>query len=344
LKRAKQVMGSLFLSFIVIGVKSQAVPEIISILRRRKELVVIIELLQKTVERAALSTWLEDVVHDEQQRKDTLGSLGLVDHSADESAAIEAAVGTLTRFQAEVASNACEELPVAAHGKPAMHFNFDRQHGRLLCGIEIDVRGATPGMLVAFQLNCSKHSRSSSLKRTGETQVTQLEHKAVVNGHHTKVCYSVQVGGAGRSHGRTFAFRSSLLAKKSEANPLTYVMAAVPMINADKVASKTVEDADPAESSCYMRLTQPTSEPIVRIEFACLLDFKGPLPHSVEDTASLIPIATEMYQLFGMQVYFQQVLRQTLGHLGHCEEKTCRQKHAMLSECAPAAPMQEDVG
>jgi hypothetical protein len=63
------------------------------------------------------------------------------------------------------------------------------------------------------------------------------------------------------------------------------------------------------------------------------------LPHFVEDTASLITIATEMYQLFGMQVYFQQVWVQTLSlrTLRRFRKKTCRQN--MPSECARAAPI-----
>ncbi len=274
----RQVVASLLVSVVLLGFKLSAVKRLVQVSQRRAELKAALVLLEPKVEAEKLAVWLADVEHDAKQREDRI-------------AAMDAAAGRVyDMLEAEVLAKGADMFAVfeasSAGAKQLTHSvtvlysetKLDAATG-LLFGRAAAMVRATPQEIVAHMLNYDGHFNQSTIDPTVFIRAEVVEQS---NAHHTIIFNRAKLG-AGLSQ-RTFL--NSLVAKKVEDDPPTYLLVALPIAQHDKITPKDEKGAVRAENCRAFKLTEVAAG-ITKMEYTCSLNACGSIPQAFTNKVSV---------------------------------------------------------
>ncbi len=148
----RQVLGSLLVSVLLVGIKLTAANEIAQSIARRKELKANLLLLQRRLEDEDKKSWIEDVTHDTAQRQDRileLGSASGLSYTATENGLLQKGAAMLAVFEASSAG--AKQLK---HSELIMYSETKLDEAtNLLLGRAAAMVRATPQEIVVHMLN-----------------------------------------------------------------------------------------------------------------------------------------------------------------------------------------------
>jgi hypothetical protein len=137
---------------------------------------------------------------------------------------------------------------------------------------------ATPQEIAAYFLNFESRHIQSTTDSTVFIRSEAVEH---VNAHHTT--FFMRAKAAGISD-RTFL--NSIVAKKVEEDPPTYVVVGLPIARHDKIAPKDENGAVRAENCRAFKLTEVAAG-ITKLEYTCSLNLRGSIPQAFTNKVSV---------------------------------------------------------
>jgi hypothetical protein len=243
----EQVLASLLVSVVLVGVKLTAARELVHIVERRKELKGNLALLQGKLEGDDLADFLDDIAFDTAQRQETIDELSSEQVlTAAEGVAIDKGEAVFTQYgnsSAPVTQLKLSQTIARSETK------LD-EAGRFLLGrAEVEV-WASPQELVAYALNYDGRHIQSDFNPAVDACMPRIVAK--VNNHHVIVFSRKKIGFS--LSDRTFLL--SVIAKKVAENPLTYILVAVPIPQHPKITPKDEAGAVRAESFRSFRFTE----------------------------------------------------------------------------------------
>jgi hypothetical protein len=273
----RQVLGSLLVSVLLIGIKLTGANEIVQSIARRKELKANLLLLQMSLEDEGKKSWIEDVTHDTAQRQDRileLGSASGLSYTTTENEILQKGAAMFAVFE----SSSLGVKPLT-HSATVMYSEtkLDAATGLLLGRAAAMVR-ATPQEIVAYYLNIdSRHTQS-----TNDPAVfvrDELLHN--VNAHHAIKFLRCKATGISD---RTFL--NSIVAKKVQDDLPTYMVVAMPIAQHDKITAKDEKGAVRAEACRAFQLTEVAAG-ITKLEYTCSLNLRGSIPQTITNKVSV---------------------------------------------------------
>jgi hypothetical protein len=262
----------------LLGFKLSALKRLVQVNQRRTELQAALVSLQPKVEAEKLAVWLADVEHDAKQREDRIAAMdsaaGRV-YNMSEAELLAKGAGMFAAFEASSAS--AKQLPHSALILNS-ETKLDAATGLLLGRAAAMVR-ATPQEIVVHMLNYDSLYMKSIIDPTVFIRSEVVEH---VNSHQTIIFNRFKLG-AGLSQ-RTFL--NSLVAKKVEDDPLTYLLVGLPIAQHDKITPKDEKGAVRAENCRAFKLTE-VSAGITKLEYTCSLNACGSIPQAFTNKVSV---------------------------------------------------------
>jgi hypothetical protein len=271
------VVASLLVSVVLLGFKLNALKRLVQVNQRRTELQAALVSLQPKVAAEKLAIWVADVEHDAKQREDRI-------------AAMDSAAGRVyNELEAELLAKGAEMFAVfeagSADAKQLTHSatvmysetKLDAATGLLLGRAAAMVR-ATPQEIATHNLNYDSFFNESTNDQTVFIRSEVVEH---VNSHHTIVFNRCKATGLSD---RTFL--NSVVAKKVEDDPPTYVVVGRPIAQHDKITRKDEKGAVRAENCRAFKLTE-VSVGITKLEYTCSLNLGGSIPQAITNKVSV---------------------------------------------------------
>ena len=316
------MFASLLVSVLVVGIKLTAGKELVQNMERRKELKANLLLLRRRLEEEDLVDWLDDVNIDTAHRQERIEAMDSVSghiYSSVESELFQGGMGIFAMFESNDAETLQLKCSASIHRSETKH---DKASGRLLGRVEAEIR-VKPQEIVAYMLNQDSQHFKSDPESDPATTVRR-EMLEAVSPFHTILFNRKKAAGI---LNRTFL--NSGIAKKMEDNPLTYVVAWVPIASHDKITSNDEVRAVRAENYRTFRLTEVTSSR-TKIEYVCALDLKGSVPQWI---TNMVAVPQQRHPPKTMQVYFQQ-----LWPLVNCDAEDGRLVGQLLIDLVESKP------
>jgi hypothetical protein len=317
----RQVLGSLLVSVLLVGIKLTAANEIAQNVLRRKELKANLLLLQMSLEDDSLRTWIEDVTHDTAQRQDRILELGTatgLSYTTMENGLLQKGAAMFAVFEASSAG--AKQLE---HSELIMYSEtkLDEATHHLLGRAAAMVR-ATPQEIIVHVLNQDGRFSQSTIDPTVFVRYELLHN---INAHHVIIYNRVKATGLAD---RTFL--NSIVAKKVEDDPPTYMIVGLPIAQHDKIAPKDEKGAVRAENCRAFKLTEVAAG-ITKLEYACSLNLRGSIPQAITNKVSVpgqmhgappgrLPHAYTRYSPLGTTV------RESIRPLTFCGLMQCRRR------------------
>jgi hypothetical protein len=255
---------------VLLGYKFHALKLIIQVNKRRTELNASLALLQPKVDEEALVEWLDDCDHDAAQRRARIGEMLLASgrvYSTMERGAIETCLDMFTLFDSS--SDGTTQQTRSATIK-RLETKQDSATRRLLGRAEAEIRADVLDIVAKtlHALDC----RYGVSRNVADPNAVRIEVLEKVNPFHSK--------GFARYKARGMSDRSfvmSMIAKQVAEDPLTYVVAVVPIPSHDKITQQDEAGAVRAENHRSFRLTA-LAPGLTNLEYCCSLDLKGWVP------------------------------------------------------------------
>jgi hypothetical protein len=261
----------------MVGFKLNSAHEIVQLIKRRQELKVNLSMVRRLLEIEDTKAWIEDVEFDTKQREDRIAQL-------------ESASGQVYDLpEAEMLGKAAEMFAVfeatsaganqLTHSATVMYSEtkLDEATGLLLGRAAAMVR-ATPQEIVAYHLNYDSRFIQSTFDPAIFVR-SELLHN--VNAHHTIIFHRCKATGLSD---RTFL--NSLVAKKVEGDPPTYLLAGPAIAQHDKITAKDEKGAVRAENCRAFKFTEVAAG-ITKLEYACTLNLNGFVPQAITNKLAL---------------------------------------------------------
>jgi hypothetical protein len=245
--------------------------------QRRAELNAALVLLEPKVEAEKVAGWLADLEHDAKQREDRIVAMDSVAGRVFDMLEAEVLAKGADMFAVFEASSAgAKQL---THSATVMYSEtkLNAATGLLLGRAAAMVR-ATPPDIVAYMLNYDSRFLESTNDPTVFIRSEVVEH---ANAHHTIIFNRCKATGISD---RTFL--NSVVAKKVEDDPPTYVVVILPIAQHDKITPKDEKGAVRAENCRAFRLTEVAAG-ITKMEYACTLDLGGSIPQAITNKVAL---------------------------------------------------------
>jgi hypothetical protein len=271
------VVASLLVSVVLLGFKLSAAESLVQVNQRRTELKASLVLLEPKIEAEKLAVWLADVEHDEKQREDRIAAMhsdaGSV-YNVLEADLLAKGADMFAVFEASSAGT--KQL---THSATVMYSEtkLDAATG-LLFGRAAAMVRATPQEIIAYSLNYDGRFLQSTLNPTVYIRRQVVEH---VNAHQTIIFNRCTVTGISD---RTFL--NSIVAKRVEADPPTYLLVGLPIAQHDKIAPKDEKRAVRAENCKAFKLTEVAAG-ITKLEYTCSLNLRGSIPQAFTNKVSV---------------------------------------------------------
>jgi hypothetical protein len=271
--RPKQVLASLLISVLLVGIKLTAAKEMVQVIERRKELRANIALLQRVLEDRDKQVWIVDVKHDTEQREESIAELESASghvYDIPETDLIEKGTAMFAAF--ESSSTVVKQLPHSATIMSS-ETKLDEATGLLLGRAAAMVR-ASPQEIVAYMLNQdSRHTKSLTGAASKFVLFETLQH---VHPHHTIVFAKFRLG-RGFSE-RTFLY--SIVAKRVANDPPTYVLVGAPIACHYKITPIDEARAVRAENWRAFQLTE-VAPGVTKLNYTCSLNLRGSIPQAI---------------------------------------------------------------
>jgi hypothetical protein len=276
-----QVLASLLVSVLLVGLKLNSVKEIVQVIERCKELAVNLALLQRTLEDEDTSAWTVDVTLDTKQRQHRITAMESeceLAYSSMENGVIEKGLAMFAAFEASSAG--VQQLEHSATIDRS-ETKRDEATGLLLGRGEALIRGATQD-IVAYLLNQDGLHASSRVDRSVTHRYDVLQH---LNDHHTILFTRMSAASLGlRLSHRTFLV--SVVAQRVADNPVTYMLVCVPIAHHDKISPIDEAGAVRAENCRAFRLTA-VAPGVTKLDYVCSLDLKGSIPQAITNKLAI---------------------------------------------------------
>ena len=267
----------MLVSVLLVGIKLTAANEIVQSITRRKELKANLLLLQMSLEDEDKKAWIEDVTHDTAQRQDRileLGSASGLSYTTTENGLLRKGAAMFAVFEASSAgAKQLEHSELIMYSETKLD-----QATNLLLGRAAAMVRATPPDIVAYMLNYDSRFLESTNDPTVFIRSEVVEH---VNAHQTIIFNRCKATGISD---RTFL--NSIVAKKVEDDPPTYVLVVFPILQHDKIAAKDEKGAVRAEVCRAFKLTEVAAG-ITKLEYACSLNLRGSIPQTITNKVSV---------------------------------------------------------
>ena len=271
------MVASLLVSVVLLGFKLSALKRLVQMNQRRIELKAALVLLQPQVEAEKRDVWLADVEHDAKQREDRIAAMDSTagrEYNLLEANLLKKGADMFAGFEASDASaKQLTHSPLVTCSET----KIDEATGLLLGRAVVLIR-ATPQEMVAHVLNYESHFNKSITDQTIYVRSEVVEH---VNAYHTIIFHRIKATGASD---RTFL--TSIVAKKVEDDPPTYLVVSLPIRQHDKITPKDEKGAVRAESHRAFKLTE-VAEGITKLEYACSLNLRGSIPQAITNKVSV---------------------------------------------------------
>ena len=272
-----QVLASLMVSILLMGVKMSAFKEIMQLRQRRHELRGNLKQLERPIEAEELAAWISDVELDSEERQAKIALLGAAQsYTPAEDELVGKSLELFDRYDAS------QVTPVSLKHAATVELaetKYDEERHMLLGRAVALIRGATPETLVAYMLSYDSRKIRSEWNPKIDVRAEVVE---VVNDHHT-IIYNRRKLGHGLSDR---AFLNSMIAKKLGDSPVQYVLAGVPIPKHDRITKRDEAGAVRGESFRVFRLTQLGANES-KLEYTCSLDLKGLIPQFVTDNIAV---------------------------------------------------------
>ncbi len=272
------MVASLLVSAVLLGFKLSALKRLVQVNQRRTELLEDLALLQPRIEAEELDAWLADVEHDAKQREDRIAAMdSAACRELNISEAELLAKGSDMFAVFEASSAGAKQL---RHSATVMYSEtkLDAATG-LLFGLAVVMVRARPQEIIAHCLNYDSRFTQSAIDPTVFIRSDVVEH---VNSHQTIIFTRLKLG-AGLLH-RTFL--NSIVAKKVEDDPPTYMIVGLPIALHDKITPKDEKGAVRAENCRAFKLSEVAAG-ITKLEYACSLNLRGSIPQAITNKVSV---------------------------------------------------------
>jgi hypothetical protein len=272
-----QVLTSLLVSVLFVGIKVTGAKEIVQLVERRKELKANLVLLQVALEDESKKAWIGDVAHDSKQRMDMIAETesasglsysmietGLLDKGAAMFAAFDSSPARVTELEHSATINRSETKLEVATG--------------LLLGRAVAMIRASALEIATYMLD----SDSRHMKLTADRAVfVRQETLERVNAHHTITFHRVKATGVSD---RTFL--NSTVAKRVANDPPTYMVVSLPIAQHDKITRNDEKGAVRAENCRAWTLTE-VAVGITEMDYTCSLNLRGSVPQVITNKISV---------------------------------------------------------
>jgi hypothetical protein len=260
----------------MVGFKLNSAKEIVQTIERRQELKVNLSMVRRLLEIEDTKAWIEDVEFDKKQREDRIALLESASgHVYDllEDALIAKGPSMFAVFEAS--SAAATKLK---HSALIMYSEtkLDAATG-LLFGRAAAMVRATPLQIATYVINYdSRHIQSNCPAVFSRDEA--VEH---VNAHQTIIFNRCKATGVSD---RTFL--NSILVRKVQADPPTYMVVVLPIAQHDKITPKDEKGAVRAEACRAFKLTEVAAG-ITKLEYTCSLNLRGSIPQAITNKVSV---------------------------------------------------------
>jgi hypothetical protein len=253
------VVSSLLVSVALLGFKLSSLKRLVKVNQRRTELKAALVLLEPKVEAEKLAVWLADVEDDAKQREDRIAAMDSASgrgYTMLEAELVKKGAKMFAGF--EVSSAGAKKLK---HSATLMYSEtkLDAATG-LLFGRAAAMVRAAPQEIVAYFLNYDSRFVQFTTDPTIFVRSEVVEH---VNAHHAILFNRCKATGLSD---RTFL--NSVVAKKVEDDPPTYMVVVLPIAQHDKIAPKDEKGAVRAENCRAFKLTEVAAG-VTKLEYAC---------------------------------------------------------------------------
>ena len=266
-----QVLASLLISVLLVGIKVTGAKEIVQIIERRKELKANLTMLQTVLEDEGKKAWIYDVAHDRMQRMAMIAEMespsglsysvienGLLDKGTAIFAAFDSSSARVTELKHSATIMSSEtKLDVAT---------------RLLLGRAAVMIRATAQEIATYLLDCDSRHIQFTADRTVFVRDETLER---VNAHHTIIFHRAKAPGISD---RTFL--TSVVARKVADEPPTYMVVALPIAQHGRISRNDEKRAVRAENCRAWKLTE-VAVGITEMDYACSLNLRGSIPQAI---------------------------------------------------------------
>ena len=273
----RQVIASLLVSVVLLGFKLNALKRLVQVNQRRTELQAALVSLQPKVGAEKLAVWLADVEHDAKQREDRIAAMDVAAGRVYDMLEAELLAKGAAMFAAFEASSAGAKRLTHSALILYSETKLDAATG-LLFGRAAAMVRATPQEIVAYYLDCDGRFNQSTIDPTVFIRSEVVEH---VNSHHTIIFNRCKATGLSD---RTLL--NSILAKKVEDDPPTYLVVSLPIAQHDKITPKDEKGAVRAENCRAFKLTEVAAG-ITTMEYTCSLNLGGFIPQAITNRVSV---------------------------------------------------------
>ncbi len=275
---AAQVLVSLLVSVLMVGFKLNSAKEIVQSIERRQELKVNLSMVRRLLEIEDMKVWIDDVEFDTKQRADRIAELesasGQV-YDVREDALIAKGPSMFAIFEASSAgATQLKHSALIMYSETKLHAATGLLFGRAAAMVR-----AMPQEIVAYCLvGDDSHFIQSTTDPTVFIRFEVVEH---ANAHHTIIFNRCKATGIAD---RTFL--NSVVAKKVEDDPPTYMVVGLPIAQHDKITAKDEKGAVRAENCRAFKLTEVAAG-ITKMEYACSLNLGGSIPQAITNKVAL---------------------------------------------------------
>ena len=273
----EQVLASLLVSVLLVGIKVTGAREIVQLIERRKELKANLVLLQLALEDESKEAWIGDVAHDSKQRMDMIAEM----ESAHKSGLAYSVIETVLLDKGTAMFAAFDSSPARVteleHSATSMRSEtkLDVATGLLLGRAAVTIRASALEIATYFLDSDSRHMKLT-VNRAVFVRSETLER---VNAHHTIIFNRLNSTGVSD---RTFL--NSIVAKMVGDEPPTYMVVALPIAQHDKISRNDEKKAVRAENCRAFKLTE-VAVGITEMDYTCSLNLRGLIPQAITNKA-----------------------------------------------------------
>ncbi len=271
------MVASLLVSVVLLGFKLNALKRLVQVNQRRTELQAALVSLRPKLEAEKLAVWLADVEHDAKQRKDRIAAMDSVAGCVYNELEAELLAKGADMFEAFEASSAGAKQLTHSATVLYSETKLDAATG-LLYGRAAAMVRASPPEIVAYLLNYDSRFMQSTFDPAVFVRCELLHN---VNAHHAIVFNRVKATGISNR-----IFVNSVVAKKVEDDPPTYLLVSLPIEQHDKITAKDEKGAVRAEASRAFKLTEVAAG-ITKLEYTCSLKLQGSVPQAITNKVAL---------------------------------------------------------
>ncbi len=262
---------------LLVGFKLSSAKELVQTIERRQELRLNLSIVRTLLEIEDTKAWIKDVAHDTKQREDRIAELESASghvYGLLEDALIAKGDAMFAVFDAKSVGAKLSKHSALVYSETQLEASTGLLYGRAAATVR-----ATPQEIVAYCL-ISDDSRFMQ-STTNPTVFIRSEVVAHANAHHTITFNRCKATGISD---RTFL--NSVVAKKVEDDPPTYVLVILPIAQHHKITAKDEKGAVRAEACRAFKLTE-VAEGITKLEYVCSLNLGGSIPQAITNKVAV---------------------------------------------------------